>query len=215
MTEQTREQQLMDEFKEGLDKDGPIILVQRIAELEGEVSRMSEDHGTSLNEKVGELQAELDAANKRADDAEARADKADRAAKTAKASLTKATTPGKPRKLGAVDILDDDRKEATAKLQELIGDADEVQIAFSDGTREIAGIAPVDVDGPAWNADHPNGLLLKLPIDIEGPRESASSVTIDGYALILDGKQVAYSRRSAPLQVAPGQRVKIENDIIF
>lgn len=214
MTEQTREQQLLEEFKTGLDKDGPIILAHRVAELEGEVKRLtdelgeSEEEGASADNQIIKLTDERDAAI-------ARAEKAERAATTAKASLTKATSPAKPRKLGDMDALADDRKEATAKLQELIGDADEAQIAFSDGTREIAGIAPVDVDGPAWNSDHPNGLLLKLPIDIEGPRDSASSVTIDGYALILDGKQVAYSRRSTPLQVAPGQRVKIENDIIF
>lgn len=207
MTEQTREQQLMAEFKEGLDKDGPIVLVQRIAELEGELQQRK-DAEAEFGEVLEDLKRERDQANDRATQASA-------AASTAKASLSKALKPAKPRKLGAVDALDDDRKEATAQLQDLIDDADEVQIAFSDGTREIAAIAPVDVDGPAWNADHPNGLLLKLPIDIEGPRESASSVTIDGYALILDGKQVAYSRRSAPLQVAPGQRVKIENDIIF
>lgn len=207
MTEQTREQQLMEEFKAGLDKDGPIVLVQRIAELEGELQQRK-DAEAEFGEVLENLKRERDQANDRATQASA-------AASTAKASLSKALKPAKPRKLGAMEALDDDRKEATAKLQKLIDDADEVQIAFSDGTREIAGIAPVDVDGPAWNGDHPNGLLLKLPIDIEGPRESASSVTIDGYALILDGKQVAYSRRSAPLQVAPGQRVKIENDIIF
>lgn len=208
MTEQTREQQLLEEFKTGLEKEGPIVLAQRVVELEGELSRISEAQGTQQSDKVNNLMQQLDAAN-------ARADKAERAATAAKASLTKATPPAKPRKLGTVAVLSDDRKEATAKLQALIDDADEAQIAFSDGTREIAGIAPIDVDGPAWNSDHPNGLLLKLPIDIEGPRDSASSVTIDGYALILDGKQVAYSRRSTPLQVAPGQRVKIENDIIF
>ena len=214
MTEETttilREQQLMEEFKAGLDKDGPIVLAQRVAELEAENKRLneeldlSEEEGASTDDQIRTLTEERDAAIARAEAAE----------KTSKAKVTKAPAPARPRKLGAVTgFVGDDQGSAADKLRAAIADADEVQIAFSDGTREVPGIDPIDIEGDAWRA-HQFGTVLREPVDIEGPRDG-SSVTIDGYALILDGKQVAYSRRSTPLQVAPGQRVQLRDDIIF
>ena len=209
MNDMTRDQQLLAEFKEGLEKDGPVVLAQRIADLEGEVKRLndeldlSEEEGSSTDDQIRIL-------TKERDDAIARAEKAEGGEKKAKASLTKATTPAKPRKFGAID---DGKALVGDDLRKAIDDADEVQIAFSDGTREVLGIPPINVAGDAWG-DHQFGTVLKEAATIEGPREG-SSVTIDGYALLLDGKQVAYSRRSTPLQVAPGQRVSLANDIIF
>ena len=209
MNDMTRDQQLLEEFKEGLDKDGPIVLAQRIVDLETEVKLLnealdtSEEEGSSSDDQIRTLTEERDAAI-------ARAEKAEGGEKRAKASLTKATTPPKPRKIGA---LGEDKALAGDDLRKAIDDADEVQIAFSDGTREVHGIAPINVAGDAWG-DHQFGLVLKEDATIEGPREG-SSVTIDGYALILDGKHVAYARRSTPLQVAPGQRVSLKDDIIF
>jgi len=216
MNDMTRDQQLLEEFKEGLDKDGPVVLAQRVAELEGEVKLLnealdaSEEEGSSIDDQIRKLTEDLEAAQTERDSAIARAEKAEGGEKKAKASLTKATTPAKPRKIGA---LDEDKALAGDDLRKAIDKADEVQIAFSDGMREVHGIAPINVAGDAWG-DHQFGLVLKEDATIEGPREG-SSVTIDGYALILDGKHVAYARRSTPLQVAPGQRVSLKDDIIF
>lgn len=149
-----------------------------------------------------ELQAELDAANKRADEAEA-------AGKKAAAAVKKLTTPAKPRKLGELA----EGKGVDGDLQFHIAAADQVEIAFSDGAKEVPGIAPVAVSGEAWKP-HAFGLMLAKPVDIDGP-DSGSSVSIAGYALLLDGKQVAWRARDVPLQVAPGQRVSIVDDIIF
>ncbi|WP_308815559.1 hypothetical protein [Sphingomonas sp. GV3] len=209
MNDMTRDQQLLEEFKEGLEKDGPIVLAQRVAALEAENKQLTEElnlheeEGASHDDQILKLTQERD-------EALARADKAESGEKSAKAKLTKATTPPKPRKLGAIG---DDKGLSGDDLRKAITDAKEVQIAFSDGTREVAGIPPINVEGEAWG-DHQFGLVLKEAAEIEGPREG-SSVTIDGYALILDGKHVAYARRSAPLQVAPGQRVNLKDDIIF
>jgi hypothetical protein len=153
-----------------------------------------------LKDQISRLETELA-------DAIARAEKAETGEKKAKATLTKASAPAKRRKLGAIDDVDGD------KIRAAIAGADEVQVAFSDGTREVLGLSPVIVAGDAWK-DHPNGLMLNEPVEIEGPGEG-TSVTIDGYALMIDGKQVAYSRRSTPLQIAPGQHMKISDDIIF
>ncbi len=213
MTELTRDQQLLEEFKDALDKDGPVVLALRVAELEAELKTLNEElnlheeEGASTDDQILKLEKERD-------EAIARAVKAEGGEKHAKASLTKATTPAKPRKLGAVAAIEADGDGTVIeKIRAAIAAADEVQIAFSDGTREVASLSPVNVAGDAWR-DHPNGLLLKEAVDLEG-RGEGSSVTIDGYALMLDGKQFAYSRRSTPLQLAPGQRMKITDDIIF
>lgn len=213
MNDMTRDQQLLDEFKEGLEKDGPVVLAQRVAQLETELKTanalLDEDNSENAD-AIADLTRQLDEVRTERDAAIARAEKAEGGEKRAKASLTKATTPAKPRKLGAIA---DDKVLDKDDLRKAIDDADEVQIAFSDGTREVLGIPPINVTGDAWG-DHQFGTVLKEAATIEGPREG-SSVTIDGYALLLDGKQVAYSRRSTPLQVAPGQRVSLANDIIF
>lgn len=202
MTEPNRAQALMDEFKTGLEKDGPIVLAQRVAELE--------DQNAALIAAQTGLDEDIERERKRADAAEARATKAEAGETKAKGQVKKLTTPAKPRKLGAID----GERFSIEELRELIDDGDEVSIAFSDGTREVAGIAPVAVSGDAWS-ETATGLMLAKKVDIDGPGDSGTSVTIDGYALMIDGKQVAYSRRSTPIQIAPGQRVQIVDDIIF
>lgn len=201
MTEPNRAQALMDEFKSGLDKDGPIVLAERVAALETENEALIAAQ-KGQDDEIAKERA-------RADAAEARASKAESGEKTAKAEVKKLTTPPKPRKLGEID-----EAPTGAQLREQIEKAGDVEIAFSDGTREVPGIAPVGVTGDAWR-DHANGLMLGKSVEIEGDRDANTSVTVDGYALLLDGKQVAYARRSTPIQVAPGQRVSIEKDIIF
>lgn len=203
-------------FEFGLDATAAVELqgeldaaIARAETAEADAKRLneelnlSEEEGASTDDQIRALTEERD-------EAIARAEKAEGGEKKAKASLTKATTPPKPRKFGAIA---EDKAITGDDLRTAINDADEVQIAFSDGTREVLGIPPINVAGDAWG-DHQFGTVLKEAATIEGPREG-SSVTIDGYALLLDGKQVAYSRRSTPLQVAPGQRVSLANDIIF
>ncbi len=51
--EMSREQELLEEFKAGLDKDGPVVLAQRVAELEADRDRASD--------AVATVQAERDA----------------------------------------------------------------------------------------------------------------------------------------------------------
>lgn len=198
----TREQQLMEEFKAGLDKDGPIVLAQRVAALETSVQ--------DLTQERNDLQTALDATEADRAAALKRADAAEKAGKAAAAKVTRAAAPAKPRKIGA---LADGRAVEGEDLQKAIADADEVEIAFTDGTREIAGLDPIAVEGDCWRKG-PRGLVLDKPVAIEGPA-GVTSVSIAGYALILDGKQVAYCERGMPLQLAARQRVTLENDIIF
>jgi len=85
--------------------------------------------------------------------------------------------------------------------------------SVGDGAREVPGIAPITVTGEAWKR-HAFGVMLTEPVHLEGPQGGAST-RIAGYALLLDGKQVAWCERSMPLPIAPGQRVTIADDILF
>lgn len=197
----TREQALMEEFKAGLDKDGPIVLAQRVAELEGQVA--------TLTAAQNGLEEDVARERQRADTAELARDAAEKSEKAAAGKLRTLTTSKKPRAIGAIK---DAQNLSGDDLRKAIADADDIEIVFSDGKREV-GVPPVAVEGAVWK-DHPFGLLLDRPIDIEGP-DGAGSISINGYALLLDGKQVAWRERSMPLQVAPGQRVQITEDILF
>lgn len=206
--EMTRDQQLLEEFKAGLEKDGPIVLAQRVAALEEERDQASgavtaiEAERDAASERIVALEAERDAALARADAAEA-------AGRKAIAKVKKVDAPSSPRKLGP---LPEGKRLADDDLVAAIGGADRVEIAFSDGKRELAGMAPIGVSGEAWKR-HAFGVMLGEPVHLEGPQEA--STRIAGYALLLDGKQVAWCQRSSPLPIAPGQRVTIVDDILF
>ncbi len=236
----TRDQELLEEFQAGLEKDGPVVLVKRIVELEEQVKALTADQAglemlaTDAENRVGAtdeyLLSELEALGyprnggpedatpaqkaifaltgvmKDRDDARAEAKSADKA----RAKIERASAPAKPRKLGEIA----ESKQLTGdELREAIEEAETVEIAFSDGDREIGTIAPAIVSGDAWKV-HPRGLMLAKPVTIEGSG-APSSVEIGGYALLIDGKQVAWSERSDKLRVAPGQRVDLVDDIIF
>ncbi|WP_287459201.1 hypothetical protein [Sphingomonas sp.] len=208
----SRAQQLLEEFKAGLDKDGPVVLAQRVAALEAELAGAKDAADSNHESLTGQLVAADDriaALTEERDAALERATKAEAAGQKAVAQVKKLTTPAKPRKLGP---LSSDLLDATALL-EAIADADEIQIAFSDGKKDVAGIAPIAVSGDAWKR-HQFGVMLAAPIELEGPQGGAST-RIAGYALLLDGKQVAWCERSSPLPIAPGQRVTIVDDVLF
>lgn len=207
--EMTRDQELLEEFKVGQDKDAPSAMAQRIATLESELAHIGDALALATKD-AGELRDQLEVANAERADAEQRASAAEADEKKATAQVKKLTTPAKPRKLGRMA---EGKSVSGEDLRDMLDDADEVEIAFSDGEREVAGLAPVAVSGDAWKA-HSFGLLLTKSVDIEGP-EKDTSTTIAGYALLIDGKQVAYRERSMPLQVAPQQKVTITDDIMF
>lgn len=190
-TTKTREQELMEEFKAGLDPTAATALQANL---------------DAANARAEALQADLDAAN-------AKLDKADKAATAAKAQVSRGTSHAKSRKLGAID----DGLSGDALVEALRqADASDKQVAIvvSDGTREVTGIPPIAVTGDVWRS-HMLGLMLKEPIKVEGPQMGGTSFAVAGFALLIDGKQVAYCRRSDVVQVAPGQTVSFADDIYF
>lgn len=114
----------------------------------------------------------------------------------------------KPRKIGPMK-----ERLSIEDLRAAIGGADKIEILFGDGKRE-SGAAPVVVEGDAWS-DHALGLMLREPVEIHGPAHGSQPYHVRGFALVLDGKQVAWWERPEPLMVAAGQRYQLSNDIFF
>lgn len=131
----------------------------------------------------------------------------------AKSSVAELEARGKPRSLGAMngEALTPD------ELKELIEGAETVEVAFSDGKREVVGLGSRQVSGDAWSK---TGAGLKLTVGaadftIAGPGEGTRPFAISGYALLLDGEQVAYRARSEQLQIGAGQRFNLSDDVVF
>lgn len=160
-----------------------------------------DDAREDLEKRLEAVTAERDAEKQRADKAEAGLAKA-------KTRVTRTPAPAKPRTIAPVkDGLSGD------KLAEAIAAAGEVEIAFSDGKREIAGIDLIQVEGDAWKPSL-HGLMLREPVEIAGPAKGPG-FQIAGYGLLLDGKLVAYTARSSPVNVPVGGKVRLADDIAF
>ncbi|HJO64972.1 MAG TPA: hypothetical protein QF469_06485, partial [Sphingomonas sanguinis] len=163
---------------------------------------------TGLKDELVQQRERADAAELARDEATGRAEAAEKEGRAAQGQLRQLGKPTKPRTFGAMP----DNKILTGDaLRKAIADAEDVEIVFSDGKREV-GVPPIAVEGAAWK-EHAFGLLLDRPVDIVGP-DGIGSTSIAGYALLLDGKQVAWRERSMPLQIAPGQRIQIADDIL-
>ncbi|MCJ8158847.1 hypothetical protein [Sphingomonas sp. LaA6.9] len=196
MTEGTQEKSLEEQFRDGLDKDGAVLLAERVAATEAELA--------TKGEEIVDLRSQLEAAN-------ARADAAEKVSKEAPKSVSKKPASPKPRKFP--EIKADDALEPE-QLRDAIGDAEDVEIVLVDGNgREVPGSMPINVTGNVWNL-RLQGLMLTEPVEITAPHEGAG-YQVAGYALLLDGKLAARRMRSDPVNVAAGQRVKLTDDIVF
>lgn len=162
-------------------------------------------HDAAIVERLDFAELQVAELTKERDAALADVDAAKKAGKVSRGSA-----PAKPRKLSSMG---EDAPDADT-IRAAISDAGTVEIAFSDGAREIAGLPPVIVQGEAWR-DHFGRPMLTEKVTLHGPANGAASYTVDGYALILDGKPVAYTKRGTPLQIGTGQTVSVEADIYF
>lgn len=183
------------------------------------VARIGIEHVDGSGGSPEELITELNAAGDRFDALKAENERlvaenkkleaaAKKAASTAKAE--KRAAP-KLRKIG--QLKDGEARLSASDLHELIRDADEVEVVFSDGKSEIAGLDAIVVSGDAWRHG-PFGLKLDLPdLTVTGPARDAYEV--DGYGLLIDGVLVAYHKRMDPLRIGPNARVSLKDDVIF
>lgn len=98
-------------------------------------------------------------------------------------------------------------------LLEMIQDADKVEIVFSDGERQIRGIPPLVVPEAKWNPITAGLQLVAGEVILIGPATGAAD--LNGYALFLDGEQVAWAPRHDTLRIFPGGHFNLSNDIVF
>jgi hypothetical protein len=132
----------------------------------------------------------------------------DKLAKADAAPKAKAAKAPKVRKIGALD----GEPLAPLELLELIRSAGTVEVAFSDGKRELAEIPARVISGDAWAVTVAGLQLRGLDIELTG---LGGAVEIVGYGLLLDGELVAYRTRMDPLLIAPGAKVSLAGDIVF
>lgn len=180
-------------------------LVHSLApQLEAAAHNFTEIEGAldQYTSKVGEQETEIAALTAERDTLAAKVAKAD-----AEPKVRKSKAGSKPRKCGPMD--DQPRPE---ELLELIGMAQTVEVVFSDGEKELPFERRM-IDGPAW-AMTAVGLQLRLPEFVAvGP--ATGPVNLAGYGLFLDGSQVAYAPRMDVLDVQPGRRMDLRNDVVF
>lgn len=180
-------------------------LKAQVAQLEADLTE-ARDGSHSQARRIAELEEENSGLK--------RSLAAQRGATTkARASVAELEAAAKPRKIGVLngEALTPD------ELMELIEDAETVEIAFSDGRNEVPGLAPRQVSGEAWSK---TGAGVKLTVGaddfmISGPGEGQRPFAISGYALLLDGEQVAYAPRHEQIQIGAGQRFNLSDDVVF
>jgi hypothetical protein len=168
----------------------------------------------NLISKFKEMESERDTAQAALAEATGKAE-----AKALKdASKAKATpTPRREtaRTLGPLKLKGDTKPLEGEALLAAIAAAEVVEIGFSDGKREIKALPAQLIQGDAWQAAT-NGIRLRVDkLQIFGPNRDESAIKLAGYALLLDGEQVAYSARMDVLTLSPGGTYDLKDDVIF
>lgn len=162
----------------------------------------------SLQTQVDTLEARIDTLTKERDAAKRDATSARKAASAAKRAL-----PSAPRKIGRTK----GEPLTLAELREKIAKSDNVELVFSDGNRELRGFEPRTIAGDAWT-DTPGGLKLNVPeMLVHGPGAGStdSAHSLAGYALLVDGEQVAWAERPGLLTIGRGGTYDLKDDVIF
>lgn len=144
-------------------------------------------------------------------------DRAQRSLRAQKGATTKAKNTieqmeeaAKPRKFGAGETGGDVRA-----LEQLIEEADEVVLAFSDGRSEIAGVPACRVSADDFVIKRGRLLYQGEGLTVTGPNTAASAPELAGVALVLDGEQVAWSPLSRPLALGANQTTNLTGSVIF
>jgi hypothetical protein len=209
-----------------MDDKSAAAMADRVTKAEATLAQAEKDRDAALADlKTANATADANAQDR--DAARSELEKADQELACAReklsqigdqlATITEQEAAGKPRSLVAPKTPKstdpDDIAEARTALRAKIEDADDVEIMFSDGRKQIMELGVRKIAGDAWK-DSSIGLLLDQPVELYGVGIGGGTLTIAGYALILDGEVAAYTPRDE-LQIQPGAHVKLENDIYF
>lgn len=97
------------------------------------------------------------------------------------------------------------------ELRELLRDG-AVEIVFSDGKKEIAGLPALQVAGPAWSELSGGRLVLREAQTIKADR----TVDLAGFALFDDeGTQIGWCELPSPMPLSAGMQVRLDRQILF
>lgn len=197
---------------------GPLADYLEIKQAEGEEEihfavRCIEQLGAQVRVSRMELQMlreDLKAANRRL--------ASQRGATTkAKAKIVEMEEAGKPRALGPMAAVFDDPAEAFTvdDLLTAIDGAEEIVLAFSDGTSELKGIKPRKVSAEAFRFTRGRLHFIEGPLEVTGPGGEDTVTTLAGVALLVDGEQVAWSPMSQAVRIGAGQTMNLAGSVIF
>ncbi len=132
-----------------------------------------------------------------------------------KAKATPAARRETARALGPLKGKKEGSGPSGEDLLAAIAAAETVEVAFSDGKREIKQLPAQLIQGDAWQMVT-NGVRLRVDkFPVYGPNRGESELKLAGYALLLDGKQVAYAARIDVLLLSPGGTYDLKDDVIF
>lgn len=155
------------------------------------------------DEQLTEQHEQLKAANRRL--------ASQRGATTkAKAKIVEMEEAGKPRALGELA-----EAFGVDDLLTAIDGAEEIVLAFSDGTSELKGIKPRKVSAEAFRFTRGRLHFIEGPLEVTGPGGEGAVTTLAGVALLIDGEQVAWSPLSQALPIGAGQTMNLAGSVIF
>lgn len=119
------------------------------------------------------------------------------------------------RALGPLKPKKDEKPLTGGDLLAAIAAAETVEVAFSDGKREIKSLPAHAIQGDAWYLAA-NGVRLRVDkLQVYGPNRGEPDLKLAGYALLLDGEQVAYAARGDVLVLTAGSTNELKDDVIF
>jgi len=109
-----------------------------------------------------------------------------------------------------------------ADLYALVSKGKKIEIAFFDDRyKPIQGLPPQQIAGgpDVWLAQA-GGFKLNVPDFMvyghgTGPSGVGPNYSIAAYALLVDGRQVAFKPRPSPLNITPGMTFQLKDDVIF
>lgn len=161
----------------------------------------------TLSEKIGELETANGVLTTEISALEAKATAA------ANAPKAKVSTAPRVRKIGPVK----GHAPSSAELLAAIRAAAHVELVFSDGRQEIAGIPAREISGDAWGTrGNLDGVMLRgVDLRVHGPAHGSAPYSLAGYGLLLDGKQVAWAPRPEVLAIGANQEMNLSSDVVF
>jgi hypothetical protein len=117
----------------------------------------------------------------------------------------------RPRRLGPIDD-----QLSTAELAQLFADTERVEIAFSDGRAELKSVHPVSVPGAAFTFRRGRLSLTVGDLKVRGPADERPPRALNGYALLVEGEQVAWVPRLAgQLTLGGGTTYQLKDDVVL